>query len=69
VYWIQVSIRDTGYSSETWTIIARDDRRITAAEMKYMKRTVGHPWTDYETNTKIANKLKITQILDKLQEY
>jgi len=26
------------YSRETWTIKARDSRRITAAEMKYMRR-------------------------------
>jgi hypothetical protein len=26
------------YGSETWTIKARDARRITAAEMKYMRR-------------------------------
>jgi hypothetical protein len=25
------------YGSETWTIKARDARRITAAEMKYMR--------------------------------
>jgi hypothetical protein len=29
------------YGSETWTIKARVVRRITAAEMKFMKRTVG----------------------------
>jgi hypothetical protein len=29
------------YGSETWTIKARDTRRITTAEMKYMRRTVG----------------------------
>jgi hypothetical protein len=29
------------YGSETWTIKARDPRRITAAEMKYMRRTAG----------------------------
>jgi hypothetical protein len=27
------------YGSETWTIKASDARRITAAEMKYMRRT------------------------------
>jgi hypothetical protein len=27
------------YGSETWTIKARDTRRITAAEIKYMRRT------------------------------
>jgi hypothetical protein len=30
------------YGSENWTIKARDARRITAAEMKYMRRTAGH---------------------------
>ena len=55
--------------SETWTIKARDDRRITAAEMKYIRRTAGHTWTDYKTYTKITKELKITQILDKLLEY
>ena len=27
------------YGSETWTIKASDGRRITAAEIKYMRRT------------------------------
>jgi len=34
--------------SETWTIKARDARRISAAEMKYMRRTAGYTWTDYK---------------------
>ena len=46
------------YGSETWTIKARDARRITAADT----------WTDYKTNTQITKKLKITPILDKLLE-
>ena len=41
------------YGSETWTIKARDARRITAAEMKYM-RTAGYTWADYKTNSHIA---------------
>jgi hypothetical protein len=57
------------YGSETWTIKARDARRITAAEMKYMRRTAGYIWTDYKTNAQIAKELKITPILDKLLEY
>jgi len=57
------------YGSETWTIKAKDTRRITAADMKYMRRTAGYTCTDYKTNTQIAKKLKITQILDKLLEY
>jgi len=57
------------YGSEYWTIKARDARRITAAGMKYMRRRAGYTWTDHKTNTQIANELKITPILDKLQEY
>jgi hypothetical protein len=29
------------YGSETWTTKARDARRITTANMKYMRRTTG----------------------------
>jgi hypothetical protein len=57
------------YGSETWTIKARDTKRITAAEMKYMRRTAGYIWTDYKTSVQIAKELKITPILDKLLEY
>jgi len=56
------------YSSETWTIKARDARTITAAETKYIRRTAGYTWTDYKTNGQIAKELKITPILDKLLE-
>ena len=57
------------YGSETWTVKARDARRITAAKMKYMRRTAGYTLTDYKTNAQIAKELKITPILGKLLEY
>ena len=57
------------YGSETWTVKASDARRITAAEMKYMRRRAGHTWTDYKTNVQIAKEFKITHNLDKLREY
>jgi len=57
------------YGSETWTIKASDARRITAAEMKYMRRTAWCTWTDYKTNAQTAKELKITQIFDKLLEH
>jgi hypothetical protein len=57
------------YGSETWTIKARDARRITATEMKYVRRIAGYTWTDCKTNTQIAKELKIAQISDKLLEY
>ena len=46
------------YGGETWNNKANDGRRITAAEMKYMRRTAGYTWTDYKTNAQIAKKLK-----------
>jgi hypothetical protein len=54
--------------SETWTVKARDGSRITAAEMKCMRRTAGYIWTDCKTNIQIAKELKINLILDKLLE-
>jgi hypothetical protein len=61
------------YGSETWTIKARDASRITAEEMKYMRRTAGYIWTDLKnkyTNCKgvknNSNFGQITRILGQL---
>jgi hypothetical protein len=37
-----------------WTITARDARRITAVEMKYMRRAAGYTCTHHKTNTEIG---------------
>jgi hypothetical protein len=47
------------YGSKIWIIKAKNARRITAAEIKYMRRTAGYTWTDYKTNAQIAKELKI----------
>jgi len=57
------------YGSETSTIKASDARRLTAAEMKYMRRTAGYARTGYKPNEQIAKELKIKPILDELLEY
>jgi len=57
------------YGSEKWTIIARDTRRITAAEMNYMRKTAGCLWTDYKTDIQTAKELNITPLLHKIQGY
>jgi hypothetical protein len=46
------------HGSETWTIKAKDARRISVAEIKYMRRTAQYTWTDYKTNTQTAKELK-----------
>jgi hypothetical protein len=38
-----------------------------AAGMKYMRAAAGNAWTDYKTNTEIANELKISPVLGKIQ--
>jgi ABC-type ATPase involved in cell division len=52
------------YGSQTLTIKATDTRRITAAEMKYMRRTAGYTREDYKTtNCKgIKNNTNFTHI-------
>jgi hypothetical protein len=57
------------YGSENWTIKARDGTRITATEMKYMRRRAGYTWADCKTNTVIAMELNITPVVDRIQDY
>jgi len=45
------------YSSENWNIKARDAGRLTAAEIKYRRKTAGCNWTDYTTNIDTAKEL------------
>jgi hypothetical protein len=54
------------YGSENRTIKLRDARiRITAADIKYARKTAGHIWTDYKTNIETAKELNITTIWTK----
>jgi len=57
------------YGSENWTIKARNARRITAAEIKRVRKTAEYAWTDYKTNTEIAKKSNIIPVLGKIQGY
>jgi hypothetical protein len=50
-------------------IKARDARRITTEEMKYMRKAAEFTWVDYKTNTEIAKELNIKQVLEKVQDY
>ena len=56
------------YGSENWNITARDVRRITAPEVKYMRKTAGYSWTDYK-KAEIAEELNISPVLNTIQEY
>jgi hypothetical protein len=45
-------------SRKIWAIKARNARKTTATEMRYMRRRTGYTRTDYKTNTQIAKALK-----------
>jgi hypothetical protein len=42
------------YGSESWTIKARDARRLTSAEIKCVRRTAGYTCTDHKTYIQIG---------------
>ena len=57
------------YGSENWTLTASQRRRIEAAEMKLLRPLAGYTLRDHKTNDFIRRELKITDILDKIDEY
>ena len=57
------------YGSENWTLTALQRRRIEAAGMKLLKPLAGYKPYDHKTNDYIRRELRITGILDKLDEY
>jgi len=54
------------YGSETWIVKTSDDRRITAAEIKYKRRAAGYTWGRLQnkcTNCKgVKNKTNFGQV-------
>ena len=57
------------YGSQNWTQTALQRRRIEAAEMKLLRPLAGYTLNDHKTNDYIHRELRITGILDKLDEY
>ena len=55
--------------SENWTPTASQRRRIDAAEMKLLRPLAGYTLYDHKTNDYIRRELRITGILDKIDEY
>jgi len=57
------------YGSENWTLTASQRQRIEAAEMKLLRPLAGYTLYDHKTNNSIRKELRITSILDKIDEY
>jgi hypothetical protein len=45
------------------------EERITATEMKYMRKTAVHSWTAYKTKTDIVKEINTTTVLHKTHDY
>jgi len=57
------------YRSEKWTLTALQRRRIEAAEMKLLRPLAGYILYDHKTNDYIRRELRITGMLEKIDEY
>ena len=57
------------YGLENWTLSALRRRRNEAAEMKLLRPLAGYTLYDHKTNDYIRRELRITGILDKVDEY
>jgi len=56
------------YGSKNWTRTASQRRRTEGAEMKLLRPPAGYILRDHKTNDFIRRELKITGILDKIDE-
>jgi hypothetical protein len=57
------------YGSEAWTVLKSDEGRITACEIKFMRRTGGYTKWDLKRNEEVLNELKVEPILDYICRY
>ena len=57
------------YGSENWNLAALQRRRIEAAEMNLLRPLAGYTLYDHKTNDSICRELRITGVLDKIDEY
>jgi hypothetical protein len=51
------------------TVKSKGKSRLTAAEMRFMRKTTKYTWRDHKTNEEILNELKVTSILYKITSY
>ncbi|HYS62000.1 MAG TPA: reverse transcriptase family protein [Gemmatimonadales bacterium] len=57
------------YGCEVWALKKTDKRRITAAEMKFMRRTAGVTLRDRIKSETITSNLGVTPIMKKIKSY
>jgi hypothetical protein len=55
--------------SEAWTLKEQDKSRITAAEMKFMRKTAKYTWQDHRRDQDITEELKMQPVMEKINNY
>jgi hypothetical protein len=57
------------YGSEAWTIRKADEKRLQAAEMKFLRKTAGLTIWDHKRNEEILKNLKVEPVSKFIQNY
>jgi hypothetical protein len=57
------------YGSEAWTIRKADERRLTTAEVRFMRRTAGCSLLEHRRNEDILQELNTDPIVCYTQQY
>jgi hypothetical protein len=56
------------YRSEAWTI-RTDEKRLTSAEMRFLRRTAGYSCWDHRRNEDVLTELQMSQITEFIYQY
>jgi hypothetical protein len=57
------------YGSEAWILKEQDKSRITAVDMKFMRKTAKYTWQDHKQNRDITEELTIQPVMEKINNY
>ena len=57
------------FGCEKWALRKLDEKRITTAEMRFLRKTVIYTLLDRKRNVDIHKELRITPILSKFKVY
>ncbi|KAJ4427656.1 hypothetical protein ANN_25304 [Periplaneta americana] len=57
------------YGSEAWTLRKKDESRITANEMKFMRYTAGYTKWDHKCNEDVMAELQLKPVINHIKHY
>jgi hypothetical protein len=57
------------YGSERWSLKEPDKSRITAAEMKFLRKTAQYTQYDHKSNQDIMKELKTQPVKEGINDY